>query len=161
MRLSITLLLFALLCTPVLAAVPSCVLKIRVMSPQDGFIVPVTPAGIDNLFVSVNVTNASSNVPVNAQATLVLDNGTSLDIPVSSVGNQSVSFADYREGTHKFTISANYSGCIGDAVTQYYYYRRGTVRSAPDFNPLLAPFVAVALLLVVRAQKAKKGKAKK
>jgi len=161
MRKSAAFLLFALLCTPVLAAIPGCVLKIRVLAPQDGYIVPVTPEGYDNVFVTVNVTNASSNVPVNAQVLLIMDNGTNKSVPSYSLGNQSVSFADYREGTHTFRIRANYSNCIPDSVTQYYYYRKGTVRSAPDFNPLLAPLVALALIAVARVQKAKKGKTRK
>ncbi|MFA6330039.1 MAG: hypothetical protein WCX64_05160 [Candidatus Micrarchaeia archaeon] len=160
MRLSFSFLLFALLCAPALAAVPSCVLHIRVDSPSDGFIAPIVPDGTTNVHVVINVTNASSNSPVSAQAKLILDNGTQLDIPSSS-GNQSVSFADYREGTHTFSIYANRTGCISDSVTQYYYYRKGTIRSAPDFNPLLVPFVAVAMLLVARTNAKKKSKGKK
>lgn len=158
MRLPIVLLLFALLCTPVLAAIPSCVLKIRVISPSDGFIAPVTAEGVANVFVSVNITNASSNVPVAAQAVLIMDNGTNMSVPAYSFGNQSVWFADYREGTHAFTVVANLSGCLGDSVRQYYYYRKGIVRNVPDFNPLLAPVVAMLLLLVARMQKRKKAK---
>jgi len=161
MRLSISFLLFALLCTSVLAAIPSCVLKIRVVSPSDGYVVPVTPEGYDNVFVTVSVTNASSSLPVNAQALLIMDNGTNMSIPSYSLGNQSVSFADYREGTHTFRVRANLTGCIDDSITQYYYYRKGTVRSAPDFNPLLAPFVALALLFVARATGKNAGKKKK
>ena len=158
MRLSVSLLLFALLCAPVLAAVPSCVLKVRIISPTDGYFAPAVADGFNNIFINVNVSNASANSPVAAQATLILDNGTQMGIPAYALGNYSISFADYREGTHTFIVHANLSGCIDDAVTQYYYYRKGVVRSAPDFNPVLAPLVAMALLLVARTQKRKKAK---
>lgn len=158
MRLSIALLLFALFCTPVLAAVPSCVLKIRVVSPSDGYLVPAVADGFNNVFINANITNASANAAVPAQATLILDNGTTMSIPSYGLGNYSISVADYREGTHTFTIHTNLSGCVDDAVTQYYYYRKGVLRNAPDFNPLLAPLVAVALLFVARAQKKKTAK---
>ncbi len=156
MRLSFALLVFALLCAPALATVPSCVLQIVVNSPSDGFIAPIVAEGLTNVYVAINVSNASSNSPIIAQATLVMDNGTQMDVPSYAAGNQSVSFADYREGTHTFSIYANRSGCISDSVTQYYYYRKGTVRSAPDFNPVLAPLVAFALVFVARSQGAKK-----
>ncbi len=158
MRKSIAFLLLALLCTPVLAAVPSCVLKVHIISPADGYFAPAVADGVNNLYISVNVTNASSNSPVAAQATLLLDNGTILGIPAYGLGNYSISLADYREGTHTYTVTANLTGCISDSATQYYYYRKGIVRSVPDFNPLLAPLVAVALLFVARMQKRKKAK---
>jgi|GEM_PF-1610838 len=162
MRMSIALLLFAVLCVPVLAAVPSCVLKVRITSPTDGYFAPAVSDGYNNLFINARVTNASSGAfAVGAQATLILDNGTQLDMPAFGPGNYSIAVADYREGTHTYIVHANLSGCIDDSITQYYYYRKGVVRSAPDFNPILAPFVALALLAVARMNTAKKGKAKK
>ena len=158
MRLQFAFLLFALLCTPVLAAVPSCVLKVRIISPSDGYFAPAVADGVNNLYISANVTNASSNSPVaGATANLCLDNGTVLGVTDYGNGNFSISIADYREGTHTYTVNASRTGCINDAATQYYYYRKSVVRSTPDFNPLLAPLVAFALLLVAR-QKNKRVK---
>ena len=161
MRISVAFLLFAVLCVPAFADVPSCVLKVRILSPSDGYFLPVVANGTTNLQVNVNVTNASSSTPVDAQATLILDNGTELDVPRISTGNFSLAIADYRDGTHDYTVRANLTGCIDDEITQYYYYRKSVLRSAPDFNPLLAPLVAFALLAVARMQQAKTGKAKK
>ena len=158
MRLPIVFLLFAVLCAPAFADVPSCVLKVRILAPSEGFFAPVVANGTTNLQFEVNVTNASSRTPVDAQVTLVLDNGTELDVPKVSDGNYSLAIADYREGTHGYTVNASQTGCISDEATQYYYYRKSVLRSAPDFNPLLAPFVALALLAVARTQKKKTAK---
>jgi hypothetical protein len=134
---------------------------VRILSPYDGYVAPAVAEGYTNLAIRVNVTNASANAPaVGAQALLVLDNGTSFSIPAYGPGNYSILVADYREGTHSYTVFASLPGCIDDSVTQYYYYQKGIVRSAPDFNPLLAPLAAAAMLFVARTRKGKPAKKK-
>jgi hypothetical protein len=159
MRFAVPFLLFLLLAVPALAYMPSCVLKLRVLSPDDGFIAPSVAEGYTNLFININVTNASSRVAAaGVAASVTLDNGTSFGMAANGAGNYSVNIADYREGTHSYTINANLSGCVNDTITQTYYYQKGLVRSAPDFNPAFAPLVAIALIFVARQQKRKARK---
>jgi hypothetical protein len=152
------ILLLILLVPLAFAAIPSCILKVRILSPDNGYSLPVVASGAPNLFVSANITNISGDAPIAADALFRFDNGTDVVLSPSAIGNYSLAIGDYRDGSHSFTILANASGCISDSVTQQYYYRSSAIRNVPEFNPILAPFVGFAAIFAARAYGRKKAK---
>ena len=155
---SFPLLFFILVVPLAFATIPNCILKIVVLSPINGYFAPAVPSGTANVFISVNVTNASSDSPVAGTANFTFDNGTTVSIPSTGNGNYSLAVADYRQGTHAFTVSADAAGCIDDSVSEEYYYQPSAIRSVPEFNPLLAPFVGIAAIFAARAFGRRKGR---
>ncbi|MFA5246680.1 MAG: hypothetical protein WC408_02180 [Candidatus Micrarchaeia archaeon] len=145
------LLILAFLTPFAFAAVPNCVLKVRILAPDQGYYAPDVNG--NNIFLAVNVTNAYTNQPIDAQTTLVLDSGISYDVPKASEGNYSLGFHVSSSGTHSFSVLAEKTGCISDSVSQLYYFQKNPVRSAPDFHLALLPFVALAAIGIVRFSK--------
>ena len=136
------------------ADVPSCILKVTVLSPSKWYSTsPVSPSHT-NMNFSVRVENLSSGGPPNPQppVSLDLDNGTISDIPFDPGASAYWTvFRESRKGVHAFGANTSSSGCIGDSTVQYYYYNDAALQGIPDFGILLLPLVAIFAVAAARA----------